>query len=473
MPISAPSVIRQACFFSSTLLGRRRSSFFQSIAKKRLHEKSVPLPFARCCATSSLEQAASEQSRSRWEGGRAAPTNSGAMDSIDDSEDACRLVVNSHFDSGNIEVIDASDPGNIQLRIHEDPFCETDGRAHFQWFHFRLTGARNQELNLHLANAGKASFPHAWSGYQSCASYDRQHWFRVPTNYDESSGTLSIQHRPEQDAIYYAYFAPYSYERHQDLIAKCISHQAVRLEVLGETLDGHDIDLLRIGQPGKGKRRVWMIARQHPGESMAEWFCEGFLERLLDSHSALARHALQKAVFYVVPNMNPDGSWRGHLRTNAAGANLNREWAKPSLETSPEVYHVRNKMDKVGLDMLLDIHGDEELPYNFINGNEGIPCWGERLAKLQKTFVESFKKSSPDFQSQHGYAIDEPNQANLNICAHAIGDRFKTLSLTLEMPFKDTVENPDPVQGWSPGRTKSFGASILNPIVDTVPCLDG
>ena len=36
----------------------------------------------------------------------------------------------------------------------------------------------------------------------------------------------------------------------------------------------------------------------------------------------------------------------------------------------PQVYHVRNKMDKVGLDMLLDIHGDEELPYNFINGNE-------------------------------------------------------------------------------------------------------
>ncbi len=51
---------------------------------------------------------------------------------------------------------------------------------------------------------------------------------------------------------------------------------------------------------------------------------------------------------------------------------------------------------------------------------QGIPCWGERLAKLQKTFVESFKKSSPDFQSQHGYAIDEPNQANLNICAHAV-----------------------------------------------------
>ena len=53
-----------------------------------------------------------------------------------------------------------------------------------------------------------------------------------------------------QDAIYYAYFAPYSYERHQDLIAKCVSHKKVRLEVLGETLDGHDIDLLQIGEAG-------------------------------------------------------------------------------------------------------------------------------------------------------------------------------------------------------------------------------
>ncbi len=50
--------------------------------------------------------------------------------------------------------------------------------------------------------------------------------------------------------------------------------------------------------------------------------------------------------FEKVPNMNPDGTWRGHLRTNAAGANLNREWDAPTLEHSPEVYYVRNKMDE-------------------------------------------------------------------------------------------------------------------------------
>ncbi len=50
-----------------------------------------------------------------------------------------------------------------------------------------------------------------------------------------------------QDAVRYAYFAPYTYEQHQSLIADCQSKPGVTLEMLGQTLDGHDMDLLRIG----------------------------------------------------------------------------------------------------------------------------------------------------------------------------------------------------------------------------------
>ena len=50
--------------------------------------------------------------------------------------------------------------------------------------------------------------------------------------------------------------------------------------------------------------------------------------------------------------MNPDGSWRGHLRTNATGANLNREWLEPSKERSPEVLAVRSFMDAQVLPLL-------------------------------------------------------------------------------------------------------------------------
>ena len=51
-----------------------------------------------------------------------------------------------------------------------------------------------------------------------------------------------------QDAIYFAYFPPYSYVRHQELIARIHAKKNVRLEVIGETLDGYDLDVLRIGE---------------------------------------------------------------------------------------------------------------------------------------------------------------------------------------------------------------------------------
>lgn len=71
-----------------------------------------------------------------------------------------------------------------------------------------------------------------------------------------------------QDAVYYAYFAPYSYERHQDLIAKSTSNKQVRLEVLGETLDGHDIDLLQIGKKLVLIKHLWSWLSPHLSANM-------------------------------------------------------------------------------------------------------------------------------------------------------------------------------------------------------------
>ena len=114
----------------------------------------------------------------------------------------------------------------------------------------------------------------------------------------------------------------------------------------------------------------------------------------------MAKKVLRRATVYVVPNMNPDGAVRGHLRTNAAGANLNREWGEPSLETSPEVFHARAAMDATGpVDMMLDVHGDEAEPYCFIVGGEGTPGWDDRRADVQRDFKRAYARACPDFQT--------------------------------------------------------------------------
>ena len=245
------------------------------------------------------------------------------------------MKITSNFDSGNIKVLASNEPLDIQLAINNDNESEF-----FQWFHFRLESTPFLQHKMQIGGLEKSAYPEGWDDYQAVASYDRQTWFRAPTSYE--NGTLTIDFEPEQSHTYFAYFAPYSYERHLDLLYWAQSHDACELETLGETLDGRDISLLTIGEPEEGKKKIWITARQHPGETMAEWFVEGLLHKLLDDEDPHAAALLSKAVFYIVPNMNPDGSVRGHLRTNAVGVNLNREWAEPSLEKSPEVFHVLN-----------------------------------------------------------------------------------------------------------------------------------
>lgn len=89
------------------------------------------------------------------------------------------------------------------------------------------------------------------------------------------AGNLTITHTPERDACSYAYFAPYTLDRHNALIGRMQCRPGVALSVIGHTADGRDLEMLRIGEPAEGKKKVWFIARQHPGESMAEWFMEG------------------------------------------------------------------------------------------------------------------------------------------------------------------------------------------------------
>ncbi|GGA74925.1 hypothetical protein GCM10011369_15980 [Neiella marina] len=367
------------------------------------------------------------------------------------------IRISSHFDSGNIECHDCQDPQNIRLSIRQD------GAAEFlQWFHFRLSGAANTPCRLVIENAGECSYVEGWNDYRAVASYDRENWFRVNSRFED--GKLIIDHEPELNSIYFAYFAPYSMERHSDLVAWAADTGDCEVEVIGRTVDGRDMDLLTIGDERDGKLKCWVIARQHPGETMAEWWMEGFLARMLDGTDPVARELRDQMTFYVVPNMNPDGSFRGHLRTNAAGANLNREWLEPSLERSPEVFHVLERMKQTGVDFCLDVHGDEALPYNFIAGAEGIPSWNEFKQQQLDHFQAELVKASPDFQTQFGYDKDEPGQANMTVCTNNIAERFDCLAMTLEMPFKDTVETPDYEQGWSPERCMRLGEACVNAI---------
>ena len=374
------------------------------------------------------------------------------------------MKISSAFDGGRIDVVKAESFDDIQVNIKND--SNSDFR---QWFYFRIQGVKDQNCVVKFLNASDCFVAEGWEDYDVCASVDREEWFRIPTDYDGKQ--MTVEFTADTDDIYLAYFAPYSFERHLNLLAFAQQSDLCRLHSLGETVDGRDFDMLVIDDveiDQAEKKNVWVIARQHPGETMAEWCAEGFLETILDADNPTSRTLLQQCRFFVVPNMNPDGAYRGNLRVNATGANLNREWLEPTMEKSPEVYLVREQMHKHGVDMFIDMHGDEAIPYNFVAGCEGNPNYDERLNGLEEAFKAAFHAASPDFQDEHGYPKDEPGKGDLRIATNYVGETFNCLAYTLEMPFKDNHDLPDEMYGWSPERSKKLGEDIVIAINNTI-----
>merc|ERR1712025_1497643 len=143
----------------------------------------------------------------------------------------------------------------------------------------------------------------------------------------------------------------------------------------------------------------------------------------------------------------------------------------PTQHRSPEVFYVLKEMDRTGVDFFVDVHGDEEIPMNFVSGMEGTPKWGPRLRWLQGAFVNKLVQANPDFQKEISYEPSPDGEANLAICSNQISHRFDCLAVTLEQPYKDCITMPDPERGWTPNRCKRLGASLIDVVAHVRPHL--
>ncbi|KAL3802227.1 hypothetical protein HJC23_001771 [Cyclotella cryptica] len=437
---------------------------------------------------------------------------------------AVKVSITASHDGGNISLAPNASPTitptgprtakcTVSLQIRPDVYTDLEKIAHMQYFSFRsyVSGLRPTSdsegikvltVQYVIENAHATSYPEAWPGTTICyssASLDAQDdhlWKRnLTTKY--SDGKLSWTHvHTLNGSTFFSYYPPYTYQRHLRLVSDCSAAAATRsilseyrplVESLGQTLEGREMECISIGS---GNLIAWIIHRQHPGETMAEFFAEGLLHRLLgiessNSSSSLLDETTQRILtqyrLHIVPCMCPDGAVRGHLRTNSVGSNLNREWATihedypaPLPTRSPEVFAVLHKMDETGCDFFLDVHGDEELPYVFLSGAEKTPRWGERMEALHGYFAGCYGRANADVQREIGYPPPQSEEKALqymNVGTNQVSNRFDCLGLTLEMPYKDCATNPDSEGGFGPLRAKRLGRSLVEALDGVAPFL--
>ncbi len=383
------------------------------------------------------------------------------------------MRIHTELEAGRVEVIKGFEgDAPARLNILPDP-----GDVRFrQWFCFAVEPEADDVARtattprqVILENASMCTWARGLKDYRVVVSTDDgATWRRIATTYDGKALTIDLPESVETSRLFVAYYPPYPAARLAALLARVDAASGKRRELV-RTDSGLPVHCITLGVDDTHVPQLWVVAQQHPGEHMAGWFAEGFVDRLL---SAAGAPLLAKARIHVVPQMNPDGVARAQHRTNGAGLDQNRQWAAPA-EKCPEVASVRAAMLETGVDFFLDVHGDETIPYVFMQGTSAIPRRTTRIGRLESQFGKAMLEASTDFQTEHAYPREKGRRANLSLAANWVANTFRAMAFTLEMPFSDNNNAPDLDQGWSPARTIRFAEATVQSLGVVVDQLRG
>jgi hypothetical protein len=231
--------------------------------------------------------------------------------------------------------------------------------------HFVLHARPGATLTLEFRN-----LDNVWNGQPGSVagelktvalSDDGTMWRTVPT---ESLPGNRVQLRVTMTGprLHVARMEPYRLSDLDRLLDAIRSHPLVRIESIGHTAAGRQLEIVRIGNPA-APHRVFVRARAHPWEAGSNWVAQGLVKRLLQGDEEATRF-LKVYNVSVLPMANKDGVARGGTRFNPRGMDLNRGWDKPAdAELSPENAALERWLEREIAatrkpDLALELHND-------------------------------------------------------------------------------------------------------------------
>jgi hypothetical protein len=234
--------------------------------------------------------------------------------------------------------LDSPDKSKVFLRPRLDPRANR-----FQWFYADLTPHPHAEyITIEVT---RAYFPEAFDGHCVWQSFDGEEWFTVGSAFNWPHISF------ERLGKLVAYCAPYTSKERQRLLHALPNDDRVRISSAIQSSG----PVISIGAGQKGLPHVLILARQHGGETPAEWFADELCRAALKSAHDLPFRLT------VLPVVNYEGAIEGFMRTDARGLDLNRAWNSVPPPAGLGVAH--ELLD--GTTLFIDVHADEfaEVPF--------------------------------------------------------------------------------------------------------------
>jgi murein tripeptide amidase MpaA len=305
---------------------------------------------------------------------------------------AAAIEVSTEFEGGKIGKVERVSETHLRCAVPGEVDQDKRNRQP-SWFYFRLEGLGGGELTIDLTDLkGEYNYrPHDGAGLRNMRpvySYDDRTWHHFETaEWNAAASEIRVRLRPAGPRVWIARQPPYTQRHLQALLAGAGWHPHLRQDVVGESVERRPLLLLTITNPAiadGGKKVIWLMARQHAWESGTSWVAEGAVRFLL-SNAPAAAAIRDRFLWKVFPLPDPDGVFRGGVRFNANGYDLNRNWDVTDERLMPEIYHERKAIydwvDRGGrIDLFLTMHNTEAA--DFIQGPAELAPLATRFWKL-------------------------------------------------------------------------------------------
>jgi murein tripeptide amidase MpaA len=366
-----------------------------------------------------------------------------------------RLSVTADFEGGNVSAVEIVSPSHVRFE------ARADSSPRPLWFYFRIEGAAAPAVQCDLMNADDCLGPRfGWRTVRPVFSTDGRTWGRLPhAQYvvQGTAGYFTFTVPTPDGAASVAYCYPYSNADLNAFLDRLSPVAHYQRTELCRTAGGRPVPLLCFGDERTATCSVWVIARQHSGETPASYTAEGLIEGLISEPEGA------QAAIYVAPCLNVDGVALGRYGKDERPVDLNRDWQDEPRrpETAALLQAIRTAHSRHPVELVLDIHsphhGDMSC-YVF-----GSPPEEGMLYQQESHFIACLGRESPP--SVGFTAADVRTDPPPAGSARAyLRETLRTPVLTLEMSYhlaqNGTYLTPEHYRAFGTGAARALRSPL-------------
>jgi len=297
------------------------------------------------------------------------------------------VYLNNYIENGSLFNWENGSDGIIYIHQTYDHQREVFNQTSTHW-HFLLEAKKGSDVPIIFDNFNTIYNGNMYYNIENninfcTVSNDGKNWRHIPVE-TLNGNRMKINVHMDTDSLYIASVEPYRVSDLNKLLAKIKGKNQVNIEVIGQSVEGRDLHIIRIGDKN-APHSVFIRARAHPWEAGGNWVVEGLIEKLIQN-SKETKDYLKNYSVYILPMANIDGVARGVARFNMNGMDLNRGLKNPAEPILAKENYVMEQW----LESMIEKGMKPELAIDFHNDGNGPVMFKPPLKNPEK-YVENMK----------------------------------------------------------------------------------